>query len=218
VSTFIYNTNARKRDSTLPYIDILYNNILTSTTFLDTGCNDINLLDEVAFSLLKNSNITIYTLEDKTQIIGFNNSCIYTNTKISIDTVIFKFDNEIKHVERNLEFLLIPLKLKKEPTFIISNKCLKTCFAFDIVAQLAAHVKLRRAHEQSLIPRDYPEPDHLYNQSGDQAVAFLAYCMSATSIDNNDSLLPPLADSESLTEYINVALVLQLQRRVGSSI
>jgi len=208
VSTFIYNTNARKRDSTLPYIDILYNNILTSTTFLDTGCNDINLLDEVAFSLLKNSNITIYTLEDKTQIIGFNNSCIYTNTKISIDTVIFKFDNEIKHVERNLEFLLIPLKLKKEPTFIISNKCLKTCFAFDIVAQLAAHVKLRRAHEQSLIPRDYPEPDHLYNQSGDQAVAFLAYCMSATSIDNNDSLLPPLADSESLTEYINEALLL----------
>jgi hypothetical protein len=113
--------------------------ITCNTTLIDTGNVEYNVLNDVLASQLVAKGGEIENIPAVT-LVGYENSNTTVTKSLTIDQLTLQFDSGNKTFH-DVEFLVIPSNGNLEGEIIISNRFLQDKCKYDVITELAAHIK-----------------------------------------------------------------------------
>ena len=164
---------------------------------LDTGNVEYNVMNDILANAVGDFGIITTAINDIT-LIGFENSTIITNTLITIPKFRLQFPEGAKSFT-NVEFLVIPANGTTTPEIIISNSFLKEECKYDIVTELALHIK-------TLLGFDHEETDQsAFTVNTESSPHDSAEALLSTSDEFNDICYDDGTDPPEMEEYLKLA-------------
>jgi transposase InsO family protein len=172
-----------------------YHDVLCQYTLLDTGCTNLNVMNQAFADLLIAQGHSIDSTQNY-ELIAYDKSSQTVQNSILLDTLECCFPSGTK-LETDVLFLVFPCTVGTEPEVILSNAFLRDRFQFEIIEQI----------DKTLFPHNYPIEQSDSSTDDVNAVT----CDDITTINIIDSsvnqplslMLPSIDDITSLTVNID---------------